>query len=42
MYLFFQLLEWSNIGRGCQVSVCGDIQNPTGHSSQQAALADPA
>lgn len=28
--------------RGCKVSICGDIQNPTGHSSEQPTLADPA
>lgn len=27
--------------RHCRVSICGNIQNPTGHSAGQPALADP-
>jgi len=30
------------VHRGCAVSLLGDIQNPTGHSSGQRAVADPA
>ena len=28
--------------RGCGVSVCGDIQNPTGHSPERPAVGDSA
>lgn len=35
-----------NTGPGCQrdsgVLILADIQNPTGHSSEQPAVADPA
>lgn len=36
-----QTLEWVS-QKDCGVSICGDIQNMTGHSPGQLALADPA
>uniref|UniRef100_A0A8C0BUQ5 Uncharacterized protein n=1 Tax=Buteo japonicus TaxID=224669 RepID=A0A8C0BUQ5_9AVES len=35
--------SWAALGgRSCGVSILGDIQNSTGHSPGQPALADPA
>lgn len=29
------------VKKGCEVSICGDIHNVTGHGPEQPAVADP-